>query len=152
MRVDVGSLVVATLCVSSACVDAHTPAQIEHIAITRTACLGDCPVYNFTLDRSGAATFNGTSWTTMVGQYRGSIDSVRFAALARELIEGGFYTLDTVYEEAITDFPTVLICVQAAGAERCVRQYGRVRPLKFLQLAATIDSAVPKITWKPAGP
>ena len=88
----------------------------------------------------------------MLGHYRGTIDSAGFSKVARALIDGGFYSLDTVYEEAITDFPTVFVCVRTAGVDRCIRQYGRIYPRNFLRLVATIDSATPRITWHPASP
>ena len=125
--------------------------SIQQISLRRTGCLGTCPINEFTLDRSGSATFHGEAYSTLVGRYQATLDSGDFASLAQTLVRNGVLTVDTAYDEPVTDMPTTFLCVRLIRLERCIRRYGGLAPSPIRRLEEPIDSMFPGLKWKRIG-
>ena len=128
-------------------VAAQTGSEVVEISMRRTACLGRCPIYDLVLGRPGAATYNGVSLTPRTGRYRASVDSAVFEGLVQHLVDGGFFSLDTVYISAVTDMPTTFLCMRTAVVTRCIRHEGHSGPPALSSLEDAVDAVAAGLTW-----
>ncbi len=84
----------------------------------------------------------------MIGRYQATVDSAEFALLAGTLVTNGVFTVDTAYDEPVTDMPTTFVCVQLTRSERCIRRYGGITPSPILRLENPIESMIPRLQWR----
>jgi hypothetical protein len=83
----------------------------QSIAISRSACLGSCPVYSAILYFNGNATYEGKHYVEHAGSFSGGVSLLDFGQLSRLIELSGFKTLDARYEEESSDLPTTTITV-----------------------------------------
>ena len=122
----------------------------DSISLERTRCLGTCPIYTFTVHRSGAAELNAVEFLPTVGKYVGEVDIFSYGRLCYLLDHSGFETFRDRYEAPWTDAPTSIVtAVRKSGVKR-VADYGSVGPIELWAIQEALDSVRTRIKWRPA--
>lgn len=129
------------------------------IKLERTACFGECPVYEVTIDGRGNVTYVGRKFVRIEGRRTARIPVARVAALLDMANEIGFFDLRDKYrtvrnpdgsETFVTDLPTTIVTITRAGATKRVEDYyGAPDSLHDLELE--IDNAAGTSGWVERG-
>ena len=79
------------------------------ITLTKGACFGTCPVYTFSITKSGDMTFEGKRNTRKLGLYTKKLDLNSFQKVLATFEEYKFMELEDFYSSMISDTPTISI-------------------------------------------
>jgi hypothetical protein len=123
----------------------------DTIRLERTACYGECPVYEIVLGRDGKGSFTGREHVKAKGAHEIHLGQDDVALLSAVLNRSGISSLKTSYQSeadgcttVFTDQPSLSISVASGGKTRTVTLYHGCRgpaiptePLNWL--ADTID-------------
>ncbi len=93
------------------------------VKISKTACFGECPVYSFTLQGDGQATFNGKRFTELEGPHRRTYSADTTNTVFKEMIGMDLYQYESEYTDQITDLPTTYLTFQHEGREKEIKLY-----------------------------
>ena len=130
---------------------AEYSAEITSVTLRRGPCFGTCPVYQVTLARDGAATWDGERFVHRPGRYHGQVDVNDVDRLARFIDRAGFFGWDPEYLANVTDLPDYFIIVAAGDQTKTVRQNGVDEPADFWVIAALVDGLAEAVDWTAAG-
>lgn len=123
----------------------------DTIRLARTACFGQCPVYEVEIGKDGQGKFVGEAFVKAKGIHEVRLDQRDLALLADIVDRAGFWKLQESYHsekdgcaEMATDQPSLSISVVSAGKTKTVDFYhgcrGAAVPVDALNwLAGTID-------------
>src|SRR5688572_7135235 len=70
-----------------------TPSELE-ITMQRTACLGECPVYEVSIDDKGRVKWRGTLNVVATGERRASVPPKRMREIEKKLAKVRFFERD----------------------------------------------------------
>lgn len=130
--------------------------KITEMTLSRSQCLGTCPLYKILLRRDGTALYRGGANVPLVGDYIGSIDPETFARLARIVQSRGYFKLWDYYTDNLTDGPTYTVSVVCDGVRKIVSDYDGAGPAELHAVQDAIDNVAGPIQWqkwqKPAPP
>ena len=125
------------------------------IALERTSCFGDCPIYRVTIDARGNVIYEGRKFVAVSGRRTGRIPVARVAAILATADRIGFFELRDHYrtvrgpdgsETVVTDLPTTIVTITRAGVTKRVEDYyGAPRALQ--ELERQIDEAAGTSQW-----
>ena len=108
------------------------------ITLQRTPCFGFCPSYKVSLREDGTVTYEGEQHVKVAGTQTWKIDPAAVRALAKEMIDAGYFELQDEYRAMVTDHPTVYTSLAAGGRTKKVMNYV-AGPQKLKDLEARID-------------
>lgn len=72
----------------------------------KSACLGQCPVYNLTVYHSGKALLDGRDFIDFKGKHQGNFKKAELDSIVSQLISIDYFNLEKVYDKKVTDVPT----------------------------------------------
>ena len=125
------------------------------IKLERTACFGECPVYEVTIDARGNVTYVGRKFVRVQGRRTARIPAARVAALLDTAERIKFFELRNRYrtvrnpdgsETVVTDLPTTFVTITRAGATKHVEDYYGA-PDALRDLEQQIDEAAQTSQW-----
>ncbi|MCC6839217.1 MAG: hypothetical protein IT230_03580 [Flavobacteriales bacterium] len=117
-------------------------------AMERTACYGTCPAYRLVIDQQGRATYEGRRFAPREGRFTAQVDAATMDALKNEVEGMGFYDLQDVYDQPVTDLPSVIIRLRTGAHDKQV--LGRVgAPKAFKDLAVRVEELLAPVAWTP---
>lgn len=93
------------------------------VEISKTGCFGECPVYTFTLEGDGTATFNGRRFVKNEGKHYRTYAADTTNAVFTELIEADLYQYEREYTENVTDLPTTYLTFEHEGRQKKIKLY-----------------------------
>ena len=126
--------------------------EITEIGLARGMCYGMCPVYTVTLDRSGAARFEGEYFVALMGLHDAAVDHDAFADLARAIAFLGFQSLDHGYAARVTCQATASTWVVRGGVRQGVSNYGSAGPRTLAAIERLVDQLASTLAWRMVRP
>jgi hypothetical protein len=112
------------------------------IALERTACHGECPVYTVTLKRDGSVAWNGSNFVDAVGPRAGKADPSETRALFELIAKSCYTAMDDEYSLGPTDHPWANTVLITSAGSKSVRHYAPDDPT--LADSAPVDSTPPQ--------
>ncbi|WP_435263579.1 DUF6438 domain-containing protein [Tenacibaculum sp. nBUS_03] len=83
------------------------------ISLRKTACFGDCPEYNFSIDKDGNAQYNGIKSVTVKGIHQFKLTEKEFKTLKEKLSKKSFESFNDVYDNPrVMDLASTYITYQ----------------------------------------
>jgi len=124
--------------------------EITEIGLATGMCYGMCPVYTVTLERSGAARFEGKYFVALMGPHEAAVEPGAFADLARAVEFLGYGSLEPGYKAAMTDTATDASWVVRRGVRQEVANGGGAGPDTLAAIENLIDELASTLDWRPA--
>lgn len=121
--------------------------RVTEIGLKRTACLGECPVYEVTIRADGTFEYVGEKYVERQGEYTGSVNRRSFNKLAELVKEVGFMDLEERYAVPLTCQPTAYTTVVMNGTKKTVSNYGGGGPAALWAIEELIDKLVLEAEW-----
>ena len=120
-------------------------------SLQRTPCFGTCQAYTVTILADGHAHYTGRSNAPREGDHTGHVDKATMQALYDRASSIGFFDFQDKYDGPVTDLPSLIIRINAAGKDKKV--VGRVKtPPAFKPFAAYADSLLAPVQWTKVAP
>lgn len=117
-------------------------------AMERTPCYGTCPSYKLIIRPDGSATYVGRRFAAREGSYTGQVDQATMDAVKREVEAIDFYSLKDVYDQPVTDLPSLIMRLRTDGHDKQV--LGRVgAPKPFKDMAIRVEELLANVVWVP---
>jgi ankyrin repeat protein len=92
------------------------------ISLQRSGCFGSCPSYKVTLD-GASIVFEGHGFVVAPGRHTSTVTRAEVEELARHLVGGNFYSMDSKYSATVTDNPSYELTVVIDGKAASVLDY-----------------------------
>jgi hypothetical protein len=100
------------------------------LKMERSGCYGRCPIYDLTIESDGKVTFEGKSWTKIIGKAEDRLSEEKFKKLTDEIEKANFFSFDNAYNSesqncpnTVTDHPSVKLYVKLNGKEKNINHY-----------------------------
>lgn len=151
------SLVILMLLADSAVCDETGETSFRYVTLHRTACLGDCPVYNVTIQSDGKVQYIGIESVSQSGERESRISTESVARVEAELEAIHFFSFESrrkgkkgclTYK---TDFPSLSVRAVTKKEDRSVYLYTGCSDTKsslaLIKLAEIIDEAADTSKW-----
>jgi len=104
------------------------------IKMKKDPCFGFCPVYIFTIDGTGSATFNGERNVDKEGNWTRTLSPEETSALFQAFGNAKFWDFEEEYTDSMTDLPTTWITFSHQGQTKTIKDYyGAPEALKNLE-------------------
>jgi len=85
-------------------------AKMAFFTFRKTACFGDCPVYDVTIDAKGNVTYKGLKYVNVKGERKFTLTEKEFTTLKEKLANNNFSEYKRKYDNPnITDLPSTFI-------------------------------------------
>ena len=124
----------------------------DRISMRTTACFGRCPVYEFSIDGTGKATFNGKRFTDRLGNYARTFSASETQALFDAFARANYFDYEDVYTADVTDLPNRYLSYQTGDRTKQIQLYAEVpdtlRRLEQLVARAALETEGWKATEK----
>lgn len=130
-------MLVFFLCLASSCktldnVDLQEETPL--VSLSRGACFGRCPIYDFTVYESGIARFVGERFTPKLGTWIRRLSDTEMKRLRTQLEETNLWQYAPSYPSRLSDAPLITITQYEGDAQKTVRgKDGRPAPVLTLQ-------------------
>jgi Domain of unknown function (DUF6438) len=149
------SLIVLTLLPSLTC--ASRSVEFDSIRLSRTGCLGPCPVYSVEIGRDGSVQFTGETNVIAAGTHTSRLDASRVDRIDAAIRSARFSKLKSRTKgksgckEFRFDFPSMSIRVIKGGKERTVTFYSGCptndHTQRINELADALDEMANTLQW-----
>lgn len=112
-------------------------------------CFGMCPAYDVVLERSGAASFDGRAFVSMMGAHVATLGVDEFDDLARAITFLDFFSLEPIYSSGVLDASGTTTWVRAGTRRVEVVNVGRFGPEELSVIEELIDGCAAGLDWRP---
>jgi len=110
----------------------------------RTACFGQCPSFDFYVQRDGKAFYEGRNFVDLIGTYQGTADLKEIQRVIEISDELGYQELEGKYDnQFISDLPSTQTIILGKMV------LNRYQGPDLRKLYNGIDSVIVKIDWRP---
>lgn len=120
---------------------------ITEIGLRRTACRGECPVYEVVIRADGTFEYVGERYVERQGGYTGRVNRRSFRKLAELVEDVGFMNLEERYAVPLTCQATTYTTVVMAGEKKTVSNYGDAGPALLWAIEELIDKLLLEAEW-----
>ncbi|MBR9920271.1 MAG: hypothetical protein GYB31_05470 [Bacteroidetes bacterium] len=93
------------------------------IEMSKGACFGTCPVYEFRIDGLGNATFKGQAFVKKEGDFTKKFSAKETNEIFDEYKTSDFWSLEEEYTAAVSDLPTTWVSFYFMDKSKKVRAY-----------------------------
>jgi hypothetical protein len=108
--------------------------ETSSIRLKKDPCFGVCPVYTFTVDGKGKASFNGVRNVSKVGGWTRQLTPDATNALFEAFEASDFSQFQDTYTAQVTDLPTTWVTYKTASLDKTIKDYfGAPETLKQLE-------------------
>lgn len=88
-------------------------AETTFLSLRKTQCLGDCPIYDVTIDEDGNGVYKGIKFVTEIGEKKFKLTEEELASLKEKLGKNNFSEYQKSYDDPkIMDLPSTFITYQ----------------------------------------
>ena len=117
-------------------------------SINRSYCFGTCPVYTFTINNDGKASYVGTRNVKNIGEYSSKVTPAQMNALIEVAKSINYMSFEDEYDnKSITDLPSTTTSIVIDGKRKEVmRRYQYPKEIKTLEEA--FDQLIESLDWK----
>jgi hypothetical protein len=132
------------------CQVAEERSPITEIALERSACYGECPIYTVKLHADGKVEYVGVAFVERSGHHSGTIPESWFRRLTELALDIGYFELRDSYSCEVTDSPTIYTSVTENGRRKIIRHYapGWAGPARLHAFEDAIETFVDYVTWE----
>lgn len=151
-----GAVILMLVANSVVCEETSEP-SVRYVSLQRTACLGDCPVYDVTIRSDGTVWYVGIESVGQSGERQSQISTQNFARVVSELKAIDFFRFESRRKgrrgclHYKTDFPSITIRAVTAKADKSVYLYTGCSDTKsslaLMKLAELIDEVANTPKW-----
>ena len=121
----------------------------DRIEMSKTACFGGCPVFEFTLTGAGQATYNGIRFTEKEGKFTRNFERAITDSLFHAFLEANFWDFDDEYTAEVTDLPTTFLTLTHGDRNKRIKMYYEV-PEALRELEKKVDELANAKDWEAA--
>ncbi|MDY3557449.1 DUF6438 domain-containing protein, partial [Gemmata sp. JC717] len=124
---------------------------ITQVGIARSACFGECPVYDAVIHASGVVQYSGRMYVPRVGDHRGRVALYGFQRLAQFICGTRFWDLAPHYDfrdAVVSDAPRSCVLVATADRRKLVSNYADAGPPELWAIAELIDLLLQGVEWE----
>ncbi len=102
--------------------------------MSRSSCMGVCPVYIMQIYDNGLVQLVGEKNIEQIGTYKAMLTSEELIALKKQFDEIDFFTLEDEYVKRVSDLPTTYISYTLGDQTKRIKDYyGAPEGLKNLE-------------------
>lgn len=113
----------------------------------KTACLGQCPVYDLEIKHSGEASINARHFLPFEGKFNSSFSQPELDSIKSLIQACDYFNLEKSYDSPITDVPSTITEIHLDDkSNRVKNRYKGPKALSSLQIY--IHGLVMEKTWK----
>lgn len=142
-----------SIAMKAAQIDRHRPYIIAsmYFGMYRSACYGQCPVYNLDIDTAGRAVIEAKRFFDFEGFHETQLTPAQMQFIEDKALETGYFSFDHVYDANVTDLPSTLTILQTDSELHWV--YDRLNaPKELRRFESEIDAFIRTLDWKPFDP
>jgi hypothetical protein len=150
-----GFIAIVSLGITS-CKPAKTIASVDVkdsllTSISRRPCLGKCPVFTFTVYKSGYATYLGEQNVTNKGLFETRLSFEMVKLINQEIRRAQIESLDTLYNNKyLADYPNWSIAVCDMKPKKMIRVNHENPPVELVNYATLLDKISEDAIWETA--
>ena len=119
----------------------------DFIAIERTSCFGNCPVYTVTLHADGTVSWQGKEHVTQKGPATAQVDSAAARSMIEKFRSMGFWALCARYDRITTDVATALTTLRIGADQKSVNDRADGAPDWLRELNREMELLVDTHRW-----
>jgi hypothetical protein len=113
----------------------------------KTACMGSCPVYKFTLYSGGYVEFEGIKHIKPIGMFSLNLSEPNHKKIIQLIESSNLSQYEPSYTGNVTDLPTTKIRFTTEGTDRAIIDYyGAPQSLKSFE--KELETLILSISWK----
>ena len=117
------------------------------VEMSRSPCMGVCPVYTLQVYDNGLVQLVGEKNIEQIGTYKAMLTSEELTALKQQFDALGFFSLEDEYVKRVSDLPTTHISyTQGDQTKRIKDYYGAPEGLRNLE--KYIHNFLNELTWE----
>lgn len=113
----------------------------------KTACLGQCPVYNLEIKHSGEASIEAKHHLPFTGNLTSQFNKTELDSVKALIEKCNYFNLESVYDSRITDVPSTITEINLNGDSHRVKNRYK-GPLDLAKLQSYVHKLVVSKTWK----
>jgi hypothetical protein len=119
-----------------------------YLGFNKTPCHGTCPIYQMTLNDSGALTLNAKRFMTIQGLYVSQIEVTELDSIKAAILRVDWSDLQQEYMTGYADLPsTEMIFSNTPGDTTFVRWESVKAPTELLELGAKLEEIQKSSNW-----
>lgn len=131
--------------------DKYEYTEATSVEIATTGCFGTCPVYKFSMNGSGMATFNGKMNVKPEGEHSRTFPADTTNAVFNRLIEADLWQYESEYTDEVSDLPTTYLTFSHEGKKKKIKMYYGV-PEGLKAATDELKAFVLSADWQPVSP
>ena len=116
----------------------------DRISLRTTACFGRCPVFEFSIDGTGEAAFDGKRFTDRLGAHVRTFSAAETRALFDAFARVGYFDYADSYTDDMTDLPNRYLTYQRGERSKQIHLYANepdeLRRLEQLVTRAALET------------
>ena len=149
----IGFIAIVSLGITS-CKPAKTAAVVDVqdsllTSISRRPCFGKCPVFTFTVYKSGYATYLGEQNVTNKGLFETRLSFEMVKMINQEIRRAQIESLDTLYNnKSLADYPNWSIAVCDMKPKKMIRVNHENPPMELVNYGKLLDKISNEALWK----
>lgn len=120
------------------------------IRLSRGVCLGNCPIYEVSIDGNGVVTFDGQRYVAVERQLKYRVSVAEVTRLLDRFKAADFFSLDNDYQADVTDIPGFKVSLEYGGVTKSVIDYMGLAvgmPVSVVRLEEEIDRMAGVDRW-----
>lgn len=107
------------------------------IMVKTTACFGTCPMFTFSIDGMGNATYMGKKFTKKEGAHQKQFNAQETNAIFKAFENADYFNFEDKYTADVTDLQTTYLTFKHRGQEKKITLYYEIpAELKELSMMA----------------
>ncbi len=114
--------------------------------IEKTACFGECPVYNLLVYKDRTVILNAQQNLSLKGTYRSKLSVDRYSELVDLFLKHNFFDFKDKYMGDVTDLPTTYVTFSHEGQSKKIMDYYRA-PEELKLLENELHGLIDELSW-----
>ena len=124
----------------------RVPRKEAHIYYERTACFGNCPIFKFTLNHDGTATYEGERFVKNLGTFSHTFSKEEVKDIFTDFEKGDWASFKEHYPTDYSDLPGQILGFYYKKTNKQVRIEGE-HPAVLDAFIEELDAMIEKANW-----
>jgi hypothetical protein len=120
------------------------------IALVRSGCFGQCPIYSLAIHGDGTVEYEGKAYVAIVGKHKAKISPAVVQQLVETFRRADYFWLFDEYRYSVTDNPSTVTSISFDGRSKTVFDYVGLEegmPTAVRDLEKEIDRRIDAERW-----